>query len=83
MTRQVITATAPSHWACYLVNGDSDGMESAEIAAADSFVDYLGGPVMGAEDAGFIWHHDARQFWPFGSDCQEYQTLIEESDNVE
>ena len=77
MALEVVTGTAPSHWACYFINGDSDGMEEAELKAADQFAAWLGGNICNCEDAGFIWHHDARQFWPYGSDCQEYTALIQ------
>ncbi len=77
MTLQVITATAPSSWASYLINGDDSGLDPAEREAADSWIKREGlGMPSGCEDAGFIWHHDARQECPFGADCQEYSFLV-------
>jgi hypothetical protein len=78
---QTITATAPSHWACYFINDDASGMEDAEIEAADKFAEWLGGSIVGCEDAGFIHWHDARQFYPFASDCQTFTALIQKDDN--
>jgi hypothetical protein len=71
-----ITGTAPSHWACYFINGDEGDMEDAEIAAADAFAEWLGGNIVSCEDADFIHFHDAHQFYPFGADCQTYTALI-------
>ncbi len=77
MALETISGTAPSHWACYFLNGDSDGMEAEDIAAADLFAAWLGGNIVSCEDAGFLWYHDARQFCPLGSDCQTYTALID------
>ena len=77
MVLQVIMATAPSYLASYLINGDDSGLDSAERETADSWIKRVGlGMPIGCEDAGFIWHHDARQEFPFGSDCQEYSFLV-------
>lgn len=77
MTLQTVSGTAPSSWACYFINGDSAGMTPEEEAAADQFAEWLGGIPCSCDDAGFLWYHDARQFWPFGSDCQTYTALIQ------
>lgn len=77
MTLQTVSGTAPSSWACYFINGDSDGMTPEEEAAADQFAEWLGGIPCSCDDAGSLWYHDARQFWPFGSDCQTYTALIQ------
>ena len=71
-----ITATAPSHWAPYLVNGDDSGMESYEAREADAFAAWLGGSIVSCEDAGFLRHHDAQQFGTLAADCQTYTALI-------
>lgn len=76
MTLETVEATAPAAWACYYINGDSDGLESEEMQAADSFADWLGGVPVSCEDAGFIWQPDSFRFWPFGADCQTYTALI-------
>jgi hypothetical protein len=67
-----ITGTAPSHWACYFING----MDDAEIAAADAFAEWMGGYIVDCEDTGFIHRHDAHQFYPFAADCQTFTALI-------
>ena len=74
---ETVTATAPSHWAVYFINGDATGMEDEDIAQADAFADCLGGHIVDCEDAGFIHWHDARQFGVLASDCQTYTALIE------
>jgi hypothetical protein len=76
-----ITGTAPSHWACYFINGDEGDMTDQEIKAADSFAVWLGGSIVGCEDAGFIHRHDAYQFYPFASDCQTFTALIQKDNN--
>jgi hypothetical protein len=76
-TLETITATAPSHWACYFIYGDASGMDDEEIAQADAFADWLGGSIVDCEDAGFIAYHDARQFGALAADCATYTALIE------
>jgi hypothetical protein len=75
-----ITGTAPSHWACYFINGDASGMTDQEIEAADNFAGWLGGSIVDCEDAGFIHWHDARQFYPFAADCQTFTALHQTKD---
>jgi len=75
----VETATAPSSWASYLINGDASGLDDGEEAAADAWIDSLGwGAPTGCEDAGFIAYHDAHQF-ALASDCQVYSFLVDHS----
>lgn len=50
--------TLPSHWACYLINGDASGME--DQADCDAFLaahPELGG-CLDVEDLGFSWCND-------------------------
>jgi hypothetical protein len=80
MGLQIVTATAPSAWASYLINGDSSGIDAEDVAAADRFVaEILGAWPVDCEDAGFRWNHDASGIMPLGADCQLYSALIEES----
>lgn len=76
---QTVTGTAPSYWACYFMYGDSGDMEPDEIAAADAFAAWLGGDIVSCEDAGFMRWHDAAQWFPYASDCQEYTAIVMES----
>jgi hypothetical protein len=78
MTIETVTATAPSHWACYFINGDASGMEDEDIAQADQFAAWLGGNIVSCEDAGFMGWHDARQFGTLAADCQTYTALIQQ-----
>lgn len=73
-----ITATAPSHWAVYFINGDSTAMDHDELVQADMFAEWIGGDIVDCEDAGFMWNHDARQFGTLAADCQVYTALIQE-----
>jgi hypothetical protein len=75
-TFETVSATAPSYWACYFINGDCGDMEDSEIAQADAFAAWLGGSIVDAVDAGFIHWHDARQFGVLAADCQTYTALI-------
>lgn len=78
MPLETVTATAPSYWASYLVNGDDSGMDDNETAQADAFAKWLGGNIVDCEDAGFMWTHDAmRVCGTLAADCQTYTALIE------
>lgn len=84
MARTIVTGTAPSHWACYLVNGDGSDLDPDECDAAEKFADWLvggtwkRGGIVSCEDAGFMWSHDAmRVCGTLASDCQTYYALVE------
>ena len=67
-----IELTAPSHWACYLINGDASDLEVEDIIACDAWIDSEDvGLRVDCQDAGFRWRHDASEF-ALGSDCQTY-----------
>lgn len=78
MALEVITATAPSAWACYLINGDASGLDAADVKACDAWIarEGLGTPVS-CDDAGFLHWHDARPECPLAADCQTYAFLID------
>jgi len=69
------TATAPSAWASFLINGDASGIEADELRAAQEFADWNGGTPVSCEDAGFIKYHDAYDFVGLAADCQTYTFL--------
>ena len=77
----VETHTAPSAWASYLINGDDSGIDAADKAAADAWLESLnlGAPV-DCTDAGFMGHHDAYNVCPLAADCQSYAFHTKESD---
>lgn len=67
------TATAPSVWASYLINGDASGLEAWEAKQCDAWLEGAGnGAPIDCRDAGFIWQHDARSYGALAADCQEY-----------
>lgn len=74
----ILTITAPSAWATYLINGDDSGLEEDEIRACDAFIARQGvGSPVSCEEAGFVTWHDARQECPYAADCQDYVFLLE------
>jgi len=73
---QVRTFSAPSAWASYLINDDGSGLESNEFRAARAFRDSLPGSVSGCESVGFLTYHDARDLFPFASDCSAFSVLV-------
>lgn len=74
---QVLTLTAPSSWASFLINGDASGLSDHEASQADNWLmdNKLPYP-SGCEDAGFIYCHDAFSHCGVGADCQRYTFLI-------
>ena len=79
MNLSLETATAPSAWASYLINGDASGLDEGEDKEIDQWLEELGwGMPCGCEDAGFIHWHDAHQY-AGAADCQTYQFLVEDS----
>jgi len=78
MSLEIVTGTAPSYWATYLINGDDSGLELDDKAQADQFIAWLGAWPVGCEDAGFMWTHDAmRVCGTLAADCQTYSALVE------
>ena len=72
-----ITLTAPSSWASWLINGDATDLSMADYEMSGEWLDRIGlGFPVSAEDAGFIWNHDAFKECPFGADCQTYTFLV-------
>lgn len=74
----VVTYTAPSAWASYLINGDASGLEDGEQATVDAWLASIGlGDPVSCDDAGFRHVHDAFAFMPLAADCQTYSFLKE------
>lgn len=73
--------TAPSHWACYLINGDCSGLDALDKRACDNWAKTLEGPVVSCtgeyddNHAGFMRWHDAASWSPFAADCATYTVL--------
>ena len=76
---KTITLTAPAHWACYLINSDSSGMDDEDIRACDLFFreqfGRKGAICVDAVDAGFMAWHDARDY-ALAADCAEFTFII-------
>jgi hypothetical protein len=79
--------TAPSHWACYLINDDCTGMDARDKRACDNWAATLSGPVVSCtseEDenhAGMMRWHDAASWAPYTADCAVYTVLETEADS--
>ena len=76
-----IELTAPSHWATYLVYGETDGLEDQDIEACDAWLEAEGvkSHAVDCVDAGFMRYHDAHRF-ALASDCQTYAFLNDDDD---
>ena len=73
---KTLTATAPEHWASYLVNGDDSGLSPEDKAQADKFAAWLGGGIVKCKDAGFMHTHDAQRICgTLAATCCEYIAL--------
>jgi hypothetical protein len=69
---QLLTLTAPSAWASYLINGDVSGLEENEVTAIHAWLTAEGlGYCVDCNDAGFLAYHDASSF-ALAGDCQTY-----------
>lgn len=87
---RIFTATAPAHWASYLVNGDASGIDEADIAAADTFLDYClagwekeGGEAHGptdVEECGFMHSTDGSNL---GCEAAQYTFVVRYPDSHE
>lgn len=74
---KVITATAPSYWASYLINGDDSGLEMSEVRAANEWLAEVGlGDPVSCEECGFMRLHDAH-WYAAAADCCEYAFFAE------
>ena len=72
------TYDLPSHWACYLINGDATGFSlnddggDAEIALIDRFVEEIeadGALVDCSQEPFFSKYHDAEPYGVLACDC--------------
>jgi hypothetical protein len=76
MRKRQIELTAPSHWASYLINGDSSGMLEGEKEACDAWLVAEGiVDVLDCYDGGFRRWHDASRY-ALACDCQVYVVTV-------
>lgn len=70
--------TAPAHWAPYLINDDSSGMDPEDVAACGAWLKRigLGSPVDVKDDTEFCTWHSARVESPLAADCCTYVFLV-------
>lgn len=76
---KIVTLTAPSHWASYLINGDASGLEDCDINECDRWLRSEFGrdgltPV-DAIEVGFMRWHDAAHS-TLAADCSEYTFIL-------
>lgn len=73
---KTVTVTAPSHWAAYLINGDSSGFsysnDEADEKACYEFEEKYGSCVEAVE-VGFLTSNDAGTL---AADCSEYTFIV-------
>ena len=79
MTLNTITFTAPSSWACYLINGDHSGLEDADKIEADNCIEDLikrhgNGHVVDCGEAYFTWKRT--DYGTLAGDYCEYTILV-------
>lgn len=76
---KIITLTAPSHWASYLINGDASGLDDCDINDCDRWLKAEFGrggfSCVDAIHAGFIRWHDAGHY-ALAADCSEFTFII-------
>ena len=67
---------APSHWACYLINGDASGMDEEQIAACDKY--FAGMEVIdcNTETERFTWSADLFGSTSQGDTVCEYTVVV-------
>ena len=73
-TIQLVTLTAPSFLASYLVNGDTSGLGPGEREACDAWLaanGLIASQCVDAEPVGFTHWHDATAYVGAG-DCERY-----------
>lgn len=76
----------PSHWACYLINGDSSSFSlnddggNAEIAVIDEFMEDFGEGVIVtcSKESFFSKYHDAQPYGIKACDCLEFTFYLYE-----
>ena len=67
---------APSHWACYLINGDASGMDDAEIAACDEYFKGIRVLDCNPETERFTWSADLFGSTSKGDTVCEYTVVV-------
>lgn len=72
----------PAFWASYLINDDASGMDEGEIKAVDQWMKQtrLPAPAACSDEIDFFHWHDARDVYPYASDCAVFTFLIHASD---
>lgn len=53
------TIAMPAHWACYIVNGDSQGLAPGEAAHIDRFIEGMDSLSLGDGESFFSWGFDS------------------------
>lgn len=67
---EVLEYTLPDYLACYLINGDTDGITNEEKTAIDEYLKDQGVTIVGmAEDSSFRWSNDLNNI---GATCSTY-----------
>lgn len=73
---QTETYTLPTHWAPYLINGDASGLENAEEAEIDGWLDahpHLGSCLSCSDEPEFKHSHDGGIL---AADCLDFEFAL-------
>lgn len=78
MKNCIETYKLPSHWASFLINGDTSGTDEEELTDIKAFCRRNGLPLSAAsyEPAGFCWKHDAMPECDLAGDCEEFTFIL-------
>ncbi len=78
MKNCIETYKLPSHWASFLINGDTSGTDEEELTAIKAFCRRAGVPdhAESCEPAGFSRFHDAMAEMPLAADCEEFTFIL-------
>lgn len=67
---EVLEYTLPDYLACYLINGDTDGITEAEMNEIDEYLKSEGVCIVSMEeDSSFRWSNDLNNI---GANCSTY-----------
>lgn len=78
---EIIECLVPEFAVCYLINGDSSGLEESDIAAIDNWYIHEFGGIVGhwhmPEDyPSFCWRHDLSSYGILACDCVMMEFVI-------
>ena len=77
MKTELIKFTLPIYWACYLINGDADGLEEGEQEEIDAFVEKeREGKAISWADVSESWFAHNNDANGLGGDVATYTAIL-------